>query len=484
MARSKDKNSWMSIFIGPAIVFFATVALWKNEHRFDYHQAAKATQPIESVETLSPDQLFSYTGSMDRDLTMSGRYVESMTGFLTVKCRAEIYAWEEDEDEDGTTWSKRWSSSVENNSRNNGLEQRLSSHRVIPKTFEIDTLLIETERMEFVDTFHSIPPGELNLSKAGLDLKLEPQSEYFYLDKGASGDLGDERVSYRGLPVPEHATYFGKFGKEHAVAHQAEVKEHFLNKIIKDTGVLHHLVAGDRLLALSTMKGHIARLKWIVRGVGLVATVLGFSIFFGFFVRFLVHIPVLGNLVSGGVTILSLVFGLTLGLSTILIGFVTSNPIVLGLIVASFLSLFFILRRKAGKSQQAIKADLDQQLGHIADPAEIKELEFKALVSLAMADGKMETGEQRYLKTWAKQHGWDEDKTTAMIKKAQVITISAAAESSKELLLHLIRLSLADGTLKSHELKTIRKAGEDCGYSRKDVQTMITQVRQAAGRAA
>ena len=45
------------------------------------------------------------------------------------------------------------------------------------------------------------------------------------------------------------------------------------------------------------------------------------------------------------------------------------------------------------------------------------------------------------------------------------------------------QLAFADGTLESHELKTIRKAGKDSGFSSKNVQAMIAQVRQGAGLA-
>ena len=98
-------------------------AIWKNEHRFDYYQAAKATEPTEAVGDLSADRLFSHTGSMDRDLTMKGDYVQSFQGLLEVSRSAEIYAWDRDEDDDGVTWSKEWMSSLENNSRNSDLKK-------------------------------------------------------------------------------------------------------------------------------------------------------------------------------------------------------------------------------------------------------------------------------------------------------------------------------------------------------------------------
>ncbi|NCF85192.1 MAG: hypothetical protein GWQ08_06615 [Verrucomicrobiaceae bacterium] len=118
---NRKKNRWAGIVFGPVLVFAALSAIWKNETRFDYHRAAAKTQEFVALgEALSGD-LMSFTGDMNRELTMSGEYVDSFTGYLSVKRHAEIYAWDKDESDDSVTWKKKWMSSLESNSRNNSL---------------------------------------------------------------------------------------------------------------------------------------------------------------------------------------------------------------------------------------------------------------------------------------------------------------------------------------------------------------------------
>ena len=276
MAEGKKKGSpLITGIIGLILLGGSIVAIWKNEHRFDYYQAAKATEPAEAVGDLTTDHLFSHTGSMDQDLTMKGNYVQSFQGFLEVSRSAEIYAWDRDQDEDGVYWSKEWMSSLENNSRNSDFKKLLTSANIRPKTYQVAELKIAPNEIQFVDEKEKIFSKSLELSKKGTDEKLTTRGKYFYLAKGGENQLGDERLSYRGLPVPKTATYFGKWGEGIAVAHQAEKKSGLISGMIKDRGVLHHLVAGERETALDSIKAHLARLKNIVRIAGIAGATVG-----------------------------------------------------------------------------------------------------------------------------------------------------------------------------------------------------------------
>ena len=159
----KDKNKWAGVFIGPILTAMALAALWKNETRFDYHRAATKTTAVNSIDNALSGQLISYTGTMDRQLTMQGDYVDSFTGFMTVYRSAEIYAWEKEDDDDGVTWNLRWMSSVESNSRNSGIRQLLSSKHFVPEQYEVNELTIDSQQIEFVDSYDDIPPPGCNL---------------------------------------------------------------------------------------------------------------------------------------------------------------------------------------------------------------------------------------------------------------------------------------------------------------------------------
>lgn len=477
MANKKKNNAFAGLLFGPALIGFSILGLWKNEHRFDYHKAASKTEVAQDVRGIPEGTVFSYSGEMDQGLTMKGGYVNAFTGYLTVRRNAEIYAWDRDEDSDGdVTWSRRWMSSVERNSRNEGLRQKLNSDRFLPERFRIGELDVDTARVQFVDSFQSIPVETLQLNQAGSRFGFTTRDEYYYLSKGKADELGDERVSFKGLPVPPLASYFGKFGGEMAIAHQAVTREGMVSSMIADTGILHHVVAGNREIALATMKAHIKRLKMIVRFVGTAVNTFGWLILFGTFTRFLIHIPIIGNLLQRGVLLLGILFGTVVSILTITAAFVTSKPLILLLIAIAAVVPIALLRRNAKRSQLRTRAQLEGELGHSLSADEIKEQEFTELVGIAHADGSMDFTEKSYLTNWGRNHGWNETKTDQLIASARNQTGGADKHVYR-----LIQLMLADGEIDERELRTLRKAAKDAGFSQADLQPMIARARRGDG---
>ena len=245
---NEKKGGCFGIFIGPIAILIAVTALWKNEGRFDFHRAAKKTTAVASSGEGSDGQLISLTGPMDQSLTMAGKYVENFEGYLQVHRRAEIYCWDKEKRDDKIRWDLEWQSSVESNSRNRGVKQQLSSGSFMPPEYHVGELEVAVDKIEFVDSSDVISPSDLTLTEAGTKIQLQPKQNEFYLSKGKGDRLGDERITYSGIPVPAEATYFGKLSGGRGVAHQAVEKSGFVDAIIQDTGVLHHLVAGDRCL--------------------------------------------------------------------------------------------------------------------------------------------------------------------------------------------------------------------------------------------
>lgn len=473
----KKKSRWAGIFIGPVIVFLALTAIWKNETRFDYHRAAAATAVIDSTSQATSGQLLSLTGSMDQGMTMPGQYVESFTGYLTVWRSAEIYCWDKDEDDDGVKWSKRWMSSVESNSRNSGIRQKLSSEQLMPKEYTVGELQVDSSLMEFVDSAVCVNPSQLTLTRKNLSAA----GEYFMLYKKRSDGMGDERVSYSAIPVPTKATYFGKYEGSQGVADTTNKRTGFVNAIIQDTGILHHIVAGDRTTALATMKAHIGRLKWIVRGIASVVVIVGLLLLFSTFVSFLFPIPIIGRIAETGVFLLSLAIGIPLILITMTISYLVAHPLILVLILGGAAGSFYWLRRRGKNSQQAIKNQLDQEYGHILPLDEVKELEFIELARLAARDGEIKDAEKKFLKAWAKQHRWDQSKFETMLSKANRNSSEPdTGLSEDDHLTNLVRLSLADGNVTSYELKAIRRMANQLGYDNKTVSDLMNRVRQSA----
>lgn len=483
MAR-KNKNNAAGVVIGPILVLLAMATLWKNETRFDYHRAASRTRPTLLEEAPASNATFSYTGSMKPDLEIRGDYVETFLGQLVVYRSAEIYCWDRDEDDEGhVSWNMEWMSSVQSNSRNSGVRQELQSKTLLPPDYRVGDLPIRSSQIEFVDATHSLDPRSLTRTSVGQ--RLAPTDQYFFLRKHRGNQLGDERISYAAIQVPATATYFGKYVDGQGVADTTYERHGFISGLIQDTGILHHLVCGDRQQALATMKRHIRRLKWIVRGAGTLAIVVGFLFFFSGLLRFLFHIPIIGWFAEQGVFIISLAVGIPLAGITIGAGFLAGHPFLLGLVlVASAGAGYWGYRAfRMGRSEQMDMRDsLNQQLGHTMDDDELKEREYLEIAQLMGRQSGLGAQEQQVLDHWGRKQGWSPEKRNEMLQRTQTAeTPSAVSEATTdENLQGLIRLAVADGALSAYEMRTIQSAAQQAGYSRQQVRALMKSARRTA----
>ena len=301
------------------------------------------------------------------------------------------------------------------------------------------------------------------------------------MKKHAPSKLGDERVRYVGITVPATATYFGRYRSGQGVADQTHRRTGFVNQLIRDTGVLHHIVAGDRPGAISTMKSHIRRLKWIVRGCGTAIVVIGFLLFFSGMVGFLFHLPLIGTMAQAGTFVLSIAVGIPLAILTMIVGYLVSQPLVLVVILGGVAAAIFLLRKRGAESQMSFKKTLDREHGHELDSSELTDLEFIELAHLAFSDSKFGPDEEKVLKRWAQKHRWDDSKYTEMIKRAKASVPSGNQKAaSGRHLESLIRLAMADGLLSSYEVKAIRQVSQRVGYDSAALQQIIRRVRNEA----
>lgn len=478
--RNKKKNNpFAAILLGPALGFVAVTALWHNEGRFDYYKAAKATMPIESLGSGEEDGTVSVTGVMDQELTLDGDYVDSFQGYLTVRRSAQIYAWDEDRDSDGdVSYHLEWSSQVESISRNDSVNQRLRSRTIAPDEYRVGDWLVEGDKLDFVDSRESIPPTDLTLSKQGNEVELSPEDGYFYLRKGQPRNLGDERLHYSGIPVSHTATYFGIIRGDRGVAHVAEVKEGFIAELIHDTGLLHHLAAGEREQALKAMKASLARLKWIVRVVGTLGTIVAYLILFSGLFSILLHIPFVNRIAEFGIMVASLILGLLTSFMTILTSYMINHPLVLVGILGVVIGIVLYSLNRRKQARASAHEALVREFGHEPSSRELAERQFTGMARVALADNQLDDKENKFLRIWAVKRGLSGDDVDRLLAFAKLETAEAKVGSEKDLTL-LIQLALADQDLSPFELKKLYQAGQQLGYSRRKVMAMVTQSQHA-----
>lgn len=479
-SRTKDSKV-ADCIIGPILTVVAVSALWKNETRFDYFKAARNAVHAPSLPQSSEEQVLSYTGDMDQSLELSGKYIETFTGYLIVHRSAEIYCWDRDEDDEGfVTWSMEWMSSVENNSRNDDVKQKLKSGRLLPPNYQVGDLTVNSKKLEFVDSRETILPGPLPKAAEGADLGVE--GPYLTLNKGRSNDLGDERISFRAIPVPPTATWFGRFSGGKGVADTREERQGMINRLIKNTGVLHHLVAGERDVALITIRRHIKRLKWIVRGIGTLIIVGGLLTFFDHFLKFLYPIPIIGQIAETGAFLAALILGLPLAVGTIVIGFVAENPLFLIpilLVLIAGIWLLVYLSKKQQKTGQAIRQSLEAEQGQALETKDLKKLEYREMAGLLASSGNpIGTKEIKTLDGFAKKSGFEAEDRATLLQEVQ--DTPPPLDKAEFHLENLIRLALADAVLTPQEVRSIREAATQAGYSRSGFRKLMAEVTKQA----
>ena len=483
MGRRKEKNGIIGVVAGPIIAFLALAALWKNETRFDYYHAARNSTEINALGDATEAQVISYTGAMDQELELEGKYIESFSGYLVIDRKAEIYCWDRSEDDEGhVTWRRKWKRSIENNARNSGLRQQLDSGRLIPNSYRVNDFEVMADRIEFVDRFEAVAPRGVRTALP-VSQSLTQDGNYLMLQKNKGQKIGDERISYRGFPVPATATWFGKYAGGKGVAHDANQREGVINRMIRDTGILHHLVAGDRDTALATTHQYLSRLKWIVRAAGTGATYLGFQVFFSSIVGFIFGIPVIGWLAEKGTIVLSIAIAVPLALITIVCGYVVGHLymfLVILSVLAALVALLIGSRRQGKKVSRELHQTLEQKYGRKLDFSDIKEMEFAELAHLALGDAKVAKQELDLLYKWGKQNGWKRDKVDQLLQAVRGVgEVPASDHPSEWHLNQLIQLALADGNVTPFEMRVIRVAAKKAGFDQQTVKDLMVKVKQA-----
>ena len=501
MAR-KSRN--LDLLVGPVLVCAGLLALWENEGRFDYHRAA-----VESFATVSPlepteKETASFTGTL-APFALQGRYVKDLEGYLFLEEEAEIYSWHRSEDDDGhVTWRSGWYDSVESNSRNSGLVQRLSSGEWRAERYPLTPMEVSGKSLHFVDETLVISPDTVTLSKQAQDLGLRVRESVLYLGQGGGTQIGDERIRLSGVSQADTVTYFGDIREGVGVVKQFEFRQTWVSGLIGNDGMLHHLVNGNREVALQTMKAHIQKLRWMVRLGGTLGVMIGIGLFCRRLLHFFIGVPLLGAVVEAGVAIFSIVVGGLLSLVAIIVGFLVNHLWVALVILVGVVWMVTLMVQKRKTIASAAKDHLQKASMHAVTPepsdsprekassenetpadsgfegvGASNEACFKNLAKVALMDGELSKKENDYLAKWGRSKQLSDATIVRLFDEAKKEKAAGLIPTQKDDLLYLIALSLEDGELSTAELKHLHLFGSSLGMSRLEVHKTISTFTQA-----
>ena len=465
----------------------ALLCLWANEGRFDYHAAATRARVLTGAIGSGPGEAIALTGSLDR-VSFSGDYVKVFENYMVVDRSAEIYSWVRKRRDDHVTWHKEWRSSVQSNSRNSGNSQTLRKARLTPESYHLGDLDISPQDLHFADERDHLDPNRLSLSEEGRASGLRAEGGFFYLRKhsGPGDQLGDERLSYRAVRASSRATYFGSIREQVGEGKVFEKKSGWVSKLIKDDGVLHHLVNGDRQTALSTMKGHLQRTRWMVRLAGTVASMFGVAMTLEALLHLLIGVPFLGRLVQMGGLLVSVVVGGGLAVGTIAASWLFHHPILALLLVVVLVAVGNWIGRRRKTSQRNATKVLERlqstpvSAGTGPDAGGIGRAEhvFQHMVKLAVADGKFDATENTFLADWARARSIPDQRIVALFNQAKREEGLPPMEATREDLFYLISLALADDHLSKNEFRRINRLARELKIDGQELGQIIARIRQ------
>lgn len=467
---------------GPCLAITGILALWENEGRFNYYEAARDAAQISSPHKSNGGPI-SFTSSLNTNIPIKGEYVEKFVSYHKVSRRAQIYSWDKYTNSDGdTTWTLGWHSSLDKNSRNSGLQRKLSSRDLYPSHYLLGDLRITKNRIHFVDDSVRISAKSLKLTNKAKNLKLR-KSGGLYLDNGEPNKLGNERVRYRGIPNAPTATYFGVIHDEIGVGKQLETVPGKVSSLIKNDGILHHLVNGGREAALIKMKDNFERIVWYTRIGGSLAIIVGIYCFFSSFFSLLYRIPLVGGLVNKGAFVGSLAIGTLIALIVIISGLITHNPfsVALPLIIVIAIVTYFILRSKT--TQKQANRMLKERLSNFPPPLPLSQMtsdstitsRFKTLPPpLPQPQAASDSAITPRFKTLPKL-----TETITDVTSSSAISLPARNSNLiEQTFLQLATMGHAEGGFKKKESKLLNKWGEKHNVSKERMSELFAQAEK------
>lgn len=353
-------NSFSSVLIGLLFVIGSTIGLFWNEN--NAVEVAKALKEgAATVQTAATDRVDAFLdgrlvhasgettsarGVADPDLGLA-------TAGLKLSRKVEMYQWHESEKGSGNdhrfVYERQWSTSPINSEGFHAPQGhsnppfRLQSGDFSAADARIGALAISSAALAELPTPDRFLLDDTAVAKARSVLGARTRADMGGLYVGqdpASPHVGDLRISWT-LAHTGPASFVGRQQAGTIVAHTASNGREIL---LADRGI----VPADAMFKEAQNENRI--FTWIIRGVGLLFMLIGFSLFFAPVQLLTDWIPIVGSLVQGAVFLVSLTATVVLGSVVIAVAWFAARPLLaIGVLVAGGAIAWGLSRRRAAK---------------------------------------------------------------------------------------------------------------------------------------
>jgi hypothetical protein len=337
---SRIGGSIIGFLIGPLLVIGAIILLSWNEGRavkaiVGLNAATKVLVEASSTTTspANESKLIHVVGQAtaskpiaDSDLNVS------FAGQVAVARTAEMYQWREKkeshtQDQMGGgqqttttyTYDREWSDNAIDSSQFHHADGHQNpampfhSSRMAASDAKLGAYTLDADTLSSIDPPQALTPD----APSGW----QRTGEQLYKGNPSAPNVGDMRVSYRGLPSGATVSVLA-----------AQSNGGFAGFVTPNGYQIHMASAGNHAAAemIAQERSQESILTWILRGVGFVLMWIGFLMFFGPLATFASVVPFLGSLVRGAAAAIAFVAALPLTLVVIAIAWIAFRPLLGG----------------------------------------------------------------------------------------------------------------------------------------------------------
>ena len=250
---------------------------------------------------------------------------------------------------------------------------------------------------------------------------------------------------------------------------------------------------GNREVALATIKMHMKNLMWKVRFIGIGVICLAIYWFFSVFTSLVFNIPLLGDVVTTSVLVVSRIIGVPIGISVILVSMVVHHPFVVGLPLLLVVVAVMKLRKHKAASKKNVRKTLakvrekpradSMPVSHLNSATNETTLpvesEFINLIKLALSDRVLHKREKSFFVRCGKNKGIKKERMLALFEEAKQ-DLNPIHVDSKDSFIVLICLAMADGLMSKNELFILQNVGKRLGLAVGEVMSLIKGVEDGS----
>lgn len=361
-----EKKKTGGFLLGIILIIIGSIILINNEKNnvkniktVDELKKVAIDVSSEKVNKENEGKLVAISGKLNVDNQTVADYVFNVTA-KTAKLEriVEIYQWEETENEenDKTTYSydKVWSNNIIDSSKFNDTTHSNPSS----KKYEDASYLAESAT---VGAF-SLSTYQKDSLAATKEMTLEGVNEIYlpkdyYISgkyitsykKDATPDIGAVRISFKYNDYETVSILAMQYGNSF---------ENYTSKVGKSVNrVFNGKLNAEQMI--NKIENENNTMKWIMRAIGILLVMFGYSALFTLVYKLLNYIPILGNFASNAISFVASAIGLIHALIIIIIAWFRYRPVISLILIALIVSLIIFIRNKKNKDSltQATKEE-------------------------------------------------------------------------------------------------------------------------------